>query len=389
MRIDSNGDILIGSTGNYDSAKVVIAGAKTFASGVPKQGLTLVDTTAQNTGVGGGIVFDGKYTNGGGITAFGSIEGFKANNTGGNYGGQLVFKTRQHGNDNFERMRITDEGFLGIGTTAPGSALSVSHTNNTVGFFENNTSATTAIQDVLLLQSNTSGTAGVGFGLGIAFNGERNDGNVQRYGSIGFETSLNSGTSLNTDFFIKRYLGTEVFRVTHSGRIVRNANALESAHGNFIGEVGSSSKALSFSQTSGGSEVGSVTTGSSSTSYNTSSDYRLKENVVEITDATTRLKQLKPKRFNFIKDADTTVDGFLAHEVSSVVPEAITGTKDALQVWEEADELPEGVSVGDNKLDNNGNTIPDYQGIDQSKLVPLLVKTIQELEARITTLENA
>jgi hypothetical protein len=53
------------------------------------------------------------------------------------------------------------------------------------------------------------------------------------------------------------------------------------------------------------------------------------------------------------------------------------------------EELPEGVSVGDNKLDENGNTIPDYQGIDQSKLVPLLVKTIQELEARITALENA
>ena len=69
---------------------------------------------------------------------------------------------------------------------------------------------------------------------------------------------------------------------------------------------------------------------------------------------------------NFETDADTTVDGFLAHEVQSVVPEAITGTKDA--------------------IDENGN--PDYQGIDQAKLVPLLVKTIQELEARITTLEN-
>ena len=63
--------------------------------------------------------------------------------------------------------------------------------------------------------------------------------------------------------------------------------------------------------------------------------------------------------------------------------------KDAVQVWQEGEELPEGVSVGDNKLDENGNTIPKYQGIDQSKLVPLLVKTIQELEARITTLENA
>ena len=82
--------------------------------------------------------------------------------------------------------------------------------------------------------------------------------------------------------------------------------------------------------------------------------------------ATERLKQLKPSRFNFIADPDTTVDGFLAHEVQDVVPEAITGTKDA--------------------VDAEGN--PEYQGIDQSKLIPLLVATIQELEARIAQLEG-
>ena len=136
-------------------------------------------------------------------------------------------------------------------------------------------------------------------------------------------------------------------------------------------------------------DVGVITTTDSSTAYTTSSDYRLKENVNYDFDATSRLKQLKPVRFNFIADADTPFDGFLAHEVSDIVPEAIIGTKDALKVWEEGEELPEDVSVGDNKLDENGNTMPNYQGIDQAKLVPLLVKTIQELEARITTLENA
>jgi hypothetical protein len=115
-----------------------------------------------------------------------------------------------------------------------------------------------------------------------------------------------------------------------------------------------------------GSIVGTISNTSSSTSYNTSSDYRLKENVVDLTGATERLKQLEPKRFNFIADADTTVDGFLAHEVQDIVPEAITGTKD--------------------EVDADGN--PEYQGIDQSKLVPLLVATIKELEARITTLEQ-
>ena len=110
-----------------------------------------------------------------------------------------------------------------------------------------------------------------------------------------------------------------------------------------------------------GNQVGSITNTLSATAFNTSSDYRLKENVDYTWDATTRLKQLKPARFNFIvDDTNTLVDGFLAHEVSSIVPEAVTGEKDA----------------------------EEMQGIDQSKLVPLLVKTIQEMEARITALEG-
>ena len=137
--------------------------------------------------------------------------------------------------------------------------------------------------------------------------------------------------------------------------------------------------------------VGTIRTVGSATQFNTSSDYRLKENVNYDFDATTRLKQLKPARFNFIADANTTVDGFLAHEVSSIVPEAISGEKDAMKTEE--------YEVTPAVLDDDGNVIteavmgtrevPEYQGIDQSKLVPLLVKTIQELEARITQLENA
>jgi hypothetical protein len=137
-------------------------------------------------------------------------------------------------------------------------------------------------------------------------------------------------------------------------------------------------------------DVGSIDITTSATSYNTSSDYRLKENVVAMSGATERLKQLAPKRFNFIADADTTVDGFLAHEVQAVVPEAITGAKDAMR--DEEYEVTPAV------LDDDGNvvteavmgtrSVPDYQGIDQSKLVPLLVATIQELEARIAALES-
>ena len=115
---------------------------------------------------------------------------------------------------------------------------------------------------------------------------------------------------------------------------------------------------------SGGSFVGSIGVTGSNTSYNTSSDYRLKENATAISDGITRIKTLKPYRFNFKSDPNTKIDGFFAHEVTAV-PEAITGIKD--------------------EVDSDNN--PIYQGIDQSKLVPLLVAAVQELVAKVETLE--
>jgi hypothetical protein len=112
--------------------------------------------------------------------------------------------------------------------------------------------------------------------------------------------------------------------------------------------------------------IGSITqNGTTAVAYNTSSDYRLKENVEPITGAANRILQLKPSRFNFIADPDHTVDGFIAHEAQAVVPECVTGEKDA--------------------VDEDGN--PKYQGIDQSKLVPLLTAALQEAIAKIETLE--
>jgi len=193
---------------------------------------------------------------------------------------------------------------------------------------------------------------------------------------------------------------------------------------------GDNGRALSFFRNdSSNREVGTVTVTTNSTAYNTSSDYRLKENVNYDWDATTRLKQLKPARFNFILDADTTVDGFLAHEAQAVVPESVTGTKDAMRDEEYQVSAATGdiyTPATDAYVDEDGNdvdaveevihsadaeqpetladgqqwretkpavmgtrSVPVMQGIDQSKLVPLLVKTILELEARITALENA
>ena len=154
-------------------------------------------------------------------------------------------------------------------------------------------------------------------------------------------------------------------------------------------------------------QVGSITTNGSATAFNTSSDHRLKENVADMTGAITRVKTLAPKRFNFIADDSVTVDGFLAHEAQAVVPEAVTGTHNEVETWTQQEiddgDAPDGTSAGDNKLDGDGNTIPVMQGIDQSKLVPLLTAALKEaitkietletqradLEARVTALENA
>ncbi len=110
--------------------------------------------------------------------------------------------------------------------------------------------------------------------------------------------------------------------------------------------------------------TGKITSTGSSTVYATSSDYRLKENVTAISDGIKRLKTLKPSRFNWKADSSTTVDGFIAHEVTAV-PEAVVGTKD--------------------EVDSDNN--PVYQAIDEGKLVPLLTAALQEAITKIENLE--
>ena len=115
--------------------------------------------------------------------------------------------------------------------------------------------------------------------------------------------------------------------------------------------------------------IGSISRNGSndSVNYNTSSDYRLKDGIVDKTDGIEKLKQLKPRKFYWKSNTDKTlVDGFLAHEVTDIVPEAISGTKDA--------------------VDEDDNIIP--QAIDQSKLVPLLTAALQEAITKIETLET-
>lgn len=124
------------------------------------------------------------------------------------------------------------------------------------------------------------------------------------------------------------------------------------------------STAISFSRA--GVQIGSVGLAATGVSFNTTSDYRLKTDIEPLTAASQRLKQLKPLRFRFIAGDSQIVDGFLAHEVADVVPEAVSGTKDACD------------SIG----------APQWQQLDQTRLIPLLVGALQEALARIERLET-
>jgi len=115
----------------------------------------------------------------------------------------------------------------------------------------------------------------------------------------------------------------------------------------------------------GSVNTGSITTDTVNTSYNTTSDYRLKENVRPIDGALDRLQQLNPVKFSWKQAPSIESEGFIAHELQEVVSAAVTGQKDA---------------------EKDGQ--PEYQGVDLSKLVPLLVSAVQELSARVAALEN-
>jgi hypothetical protein len=114
----------------------------------------------------------------------------------------------------------------------------------------------------------------------------------------------------------------------------------------------------------GATVVGTISVTGSATAYNTSSDYRLKENIAPLTGALTIVQALKPCTYTWKADGSDG-QGFIAHELAEVVPQAVTGEKDA--------------------LDKDGN--PEYQGIDVSFLVATLTAAIQELKAEVDSLK--
>ncbi len=278
------------------------------------------------------------------------------------------------------RATVDSSGNVGIGTTSPSTSL-------------HNASD----------QTLTTGTAPQ-----YRLNGTAADTNDNNRAIFGLATA-------NTHFFSSAVTGDAILRTTNSGNLLFGAGQTErmridssgnvligqssstspgqgnttagialnpSGRGNFSGTntaamlVQRSNDGIAQLLYRGGVLQGNISVSSSGITFNSTSDYRLKENVVAISDGITRLKTLKPSRFNFIADAETTVDGFLAHEVTAV-PEAITGIKDAVAVQSDVDE---GIAA---KIGN-----PVYQTIDQSKLVPLLTAALQEAIAKIETLET-
>ncbi len=256
--------------------------------------------------------------------------------------------------------------------------------------------------------------------------------NTSGYGSrIGGRREGTGGVGLHFYTGAINSAPTEAMRIDSSGNLLVGKTSTSAAvagvkiGGNFI-EVSTSGGAglalrrltndgaMAVFQNSGGSTVGSISVSGSSTSYSTSSDYRLKTDAQPMTGASARVQALNPVNFEWIADG-TRVDGFLAHEAQAVVPEAVTGTKDAMrdEEYEVTPAVYEDVIIPA-VLDDEGNeleaerteqqlvteavmgtrSVPDYQGIDQSKLVPLLTAALQEalteisdLKARVVALE--
>ena len=263
----------------------------------------------------------------------------------------IDFRVESNGNAN---MLVVDGGNdkVGIGTNSPTQSLDVSGSGN----------------QSIAITSTDSGDTSINFA--------DTDNNIGK---------LTYAHSTNTMVF--RTNDAERMRINSAGNLLLGQTATtQPGIGNTTAGLGINATGRIFSSVDGawsffnrnndngqvigfgrdGTAVGGISVTTSNTSFNTSSDYRLKENVADMTGAIDRVKALAPKRFNFIVDADTTVDGFLAHEAQAVVPEAVTGTKD--------------------EVDDDDNAV--MQGIDQSKLVPLLTGALKEAIAKIETLET-
>ena len=263
---------------------------------------------------------------------------------GGSASGRYILRLAEGGGN--EKLRVTAGGDVGIGTTTPSNLLHLKSGSPAIRLEDTdaNGSAFSMIEDNngLLKLRNDAGNSGTGSG-------------------ITFEVDASERMRINSDG-VMVINGTTTFDTVSSALLqIKGDNSAGIA---VTGNSDQSQSRISFFNPNG--RVGVIVTTDSTTTYGTTSDYRLKENATAISDGITRIKTLKPYRFNFKSNATKTLDGFFAHEVTAV-PEAIVGTKD--------------------EVDSDNN--PIYQGIDQSKLVPLLVAAVQELITKVAALEAA
>jgi hypothetical protein len=304
------------------------------------------------------------------------------------------FRVESDGNAN---MLFVDGGAnaVGIGTGAPLSLLQLAKATIP--------SSITRASNYLQIGGSEEGLNGyqvIGFGY-------NDSGRTYMPAYIGFKQTVASSGNAGDLIFGTRADGsdavpTERARLTKDGNFLvgKTATTYNTEGCNFVAgghitknldnafnfnRTGNSGALVSFQQAGG--TVGSISVTGSTTAYNTSSDYRLKEDDQPMTGATERVKALRPINFAWKVDG-SRVDGFLAHEAQEVVPECVTGTKDAMR--DEEYEVTPAV------LDDDGNVVteavmgtrnvPDMQGIDQSKLVPLLTAALQEAITQIESL---
>ena len=316
-----------------------------------------------------------RITNGGGSAGTTAVMEFEcgvdeiatisANNAGGDIGNLMFATARSQNAYPTEAMRIDSSGNVLIGRTSTIDTSEVLGIKGPSG-------------DHCTFGLTTNGTTNQGI---IAFNDD--DANFR--GKIAY---VHNGDSMQFST-----AGSERMRIDSSGNLLIGTtstsnsspgtkteaggqllvNIRDSTSQNiFLNKVGVNGTFITFAKDS--STKGSITTDGTNTAYNTSSDYRLKENETLISDGITRLKTLKPYRFNWKSDKNKIQDGFFAHEVTAV-PEAITGIKDEIAT-EDNDEL-------DYKKGE-----PIYQSLDYAKLTPLLTAALQEAIAKIETLET-
>ena len=292
------------------------------------------------------------------------------------YDGVKKFETNQYGNKSFQHLYMDDDHKLQLGSSQDlqiyhdGSHSYIKDTGTGVLIIESNQlQIKNDAADEKMIVGDANGSVELYYDgtkqLSTGANG------VFTEGSVAFRVG-SSGPVSSELFTVQKNNGQVAYFDMSSGHdhncvAIRHRGATSSTYRTQIAFLNDS-----------GSEIGSVKSHGSSTQFNTSSDYRLKENAVSISDGITRLKTLKPYRFNFKADPDTTVDGFFAHEVTAV-PEAVTGEKDKVITQAQVDD-------GTRVKDDLGN--PEYQQIDQSKLVPLLTAALQEAITKIETLET-